>query len=191
MGTRHLIAVQLDGDLKIAQYGQWDGYPAGQGATVLDFLRNKMSPRLFRKALRASRFLTPTELAVLDGTDWTNTHPQLSRDVGATILEKVQDSNGLTLKDSRDFAADSLFCEWAYVIDLDKRRLEVYKGFNTSVEKPKGRFGKLPAPTKGEYEGASQYYPVELIKTYPLNKLPTEKRFLRDLEPEPDEGDEA
>ena len=30
MGTRHLIAVQLDGEYKIAQYGQWDGYPEGK-----------------------------------------------------------------------------------------------------------------------------------------------------------------
>ena len=38
MGTRHLIAVQLDGEYKIAQYGQWDGYPDGKGIDVLHFL---------------------------------------------------------------------------------------------------------------------------------------------------------
>lgn len=27
MGTRHLTAVVIDGDYKVAQYGQWDGYP--------------------------------------------------------------------------------------------------------------------------------------------------------------------
>ena len=27
MGTRNLTAVYLDGEYKIAQYGQWDGLP--------------------------------------------------------------------------------------------------------------------------------------------------------------------
>lgn len=35
MGTRNLTAVYLDGQYKVAQYGQWDGYPEGQGITAL------------------------------------------------------------------------------------------------------------------------------------------------------------
>ena len=37
MGTRHLIAVMADGKYQVAQYGQWDGYPSGQGVSVLTF----------------------------------------------------------------------------------------------------------------------------------------------------------
>jgi len=29
MGTRHCIIAVCDGEHKIAQYGQWDGYPTG------------------------------------------------------------------------------------------------------------------------------------------------------------------
>ena len=36
MGTRHLVAVIHKDEYKVAQYGQWDGYPSGQGDTVLD-----------------------------------------------------------------------------------------------------------------------------------------------------------
>lgn len=32
MGTRNLTAVYIDGEYKVAQYGQWDGYPEGPGA---------------------------------------------------------------------------------------------------------------------------------------------------------------
>jgi hypothetical protein len=39
MGTRNLTRVICDGKTKVAQYGQWDGYPEGQGKTVLNFLR--------------------------------------------------------------------------------------------------------------------------------------------------------
>jgi len=38
MGTRNLTMVISDGKTKIAQYGQWDGYPSGQGADILAFL---------------------------------------------------------------------------------------------------------------------------------------------------------
>lgn len=31
MGTRNPTAVVLDGEYKLAQYGQWDGFPSGQG----------------------------------------------------------------------------------------------------------------------------------------------------------------
>lgn len=50
MGTRNLTAVYLDGQYKVAQYGQWDGYPEGQGITVLTFLRDKMDLELFKEA---------------------------------------------------------------------------------------------------------------------------------------------
>ncbi|EGP83674.1 unnamed protein product [Zymoseptoria tritici ST99CH_3D1] len=40
MGTRHLILVWYKGKWHIAQYGQWDGYPGGQGMTVFRFLTN-------------------------------------------------------------------------------------------------------------------------------------------------------
>lgn len=39
MGTRHLICVSHNDQCKVAQYGQWDGYPAGQGVNILAFLR--------------------------------------------------------------------------------------------------------------------------------------------------------
>lgn len=62
MRTRHLIAVQLDGEYKIAQYGQWDGYPEGKGVDVLHFLRNRMDEEKFKVALRRSSFISDKAL---------------------------------------------------------------------------------------------------------------------------------
>ena len=62
MGTRHLIAAKIDGVYKLAQYGQWDGYPEGQGVAVLDFLVNKMDVAAFTAALRNCRFISNMEI---------------------------------------------------------------------------------------------------------------------------------
>ena len=40
MGTRHLIIVKSEGKTKVAQYGQWDGYPTGQGKDIAIFLHS-------------------------------------------------------------------------------------------------------------------------------------------------------
>lgn len=53
----------------------------------------------------------------------------LSRDVSASVLPLIAEGKVEFLNDSRDFGKDSLFCEWAYVIDLDENILECYKGF--------------------------------------------------------------
>ncbi len=60
--------------------------------------------------------------------------------------------------DGIEFIKDSLFCEWAYIINLDNNTLEVWKGFQQSPQKD-NRYG-----TSLE----DGYYPCALIKTYPL-----------------------
>jgi len=179
MGTRHLIAVYQGGTHKIAQYGQWDGYPSGQGRDVLTFLHDEQKVHMMRDyRLKLCRFLTEQVMTKIDdthGRDWAVFYPQLSRNMGADILNLVSKSDGVMLKDSIEFAADSLFCEWAYVIDFDTNTFEVYKGFNT--EPAVGRFKDF------EIEPGSEYQPVTLIKSYPLDALPSYEQFITDCEP--------
>lgn len=180
MGTRHLVAVKLDGEYRIAQYGQWDGYPSGQGATVLEFL-SKWDRPLFEKKLRASGFYTPDELKALWHGDWLDRNPHISRDTGADILQIVQDApDGIKLKNAIDFAGDSLFCEYGYVIDLDGNVLEVFKGFNKEPLADNERFAKAPRDNE-------EYYPIRRIAQYPLYSLPSAEAFLKQLEPEDEE----
>ena len=58
MGTRSLIAVQLDGEYKIAQYSQWDGYPEGQGLGCLNFLKTCMVEYKFQAMLRNLKIIS-------------------------------------------------------------------------------------------------------------------------------------
>lgn len=178
MGTRHLIAVQIDGIYKVAQYGQWDGHPSGQGADVLAFLRSVDLPK-FADAVRSVSFLTDEDVEQInniiaeDGLQrsWQSRWPALSRDAGAKILGMVMESRAepLKLKNSIDFANDSLFCEWAYVIDLDAMRLEVFRGFNRVPPEDGARF-------KGETDG--EYYPVMQVASWALSDLPTDAEMV-------------
>lgn len=197
MGTRHCVVAIVDGEHKIAQYGQWDGYPTGQGRTICNFIQNEMDLEKFRNALRETRFLEQSEiysmwkenvgvdLEASGGTvEWGlaqkfgEIHPELSRDTGADILALVQ--NGVRgLKNSIDFVKDSLFCEYAYVVDTDNEVLEVYSGFNKEPVPEGERFSDLEAYTGARVDG-DRYYPVKLLTKVPFAEATEE--FMERLE---------
>lgn len=183
MGTRHLIAVALNGKYKVAQYGQWDGYPSGQGKTVLEFLRT-VDLVAFREKIKATRWLTKADIAKVNKTaNWPAAYPHLSRDAGAKILQMVMAADEpLRLQNSISFAGDGLFCEWAYVVDFDKMALEVFSGFHKEPTPPESRF-----PSGADWLSHSDgYAPVRLVATFSLNCLPDLETFLKVLEPAED-----
>ena len=62
MGTRHLTAVFLDGKYRVAQYGQWDGYPERAGRNCLNFARTiveKSARAKFADKVRNCSWATP------------------------------------------------------------------------------------------------------------------------------------
>lgn len=196
MGTRNLTMVIHQQEPKIAQYGQWDGYPSGQGSTALKFLFRMMNENKldeFKKRLESLRWITKEEGEKLDAMDdWKSKYPYLSRDAGADILNAVlfnqmEVSEGIAgrkeipvevefLSDAREFAGDSLFCEWAYVIDLDNETFEVYEGFNKQPLNESDRFFIL----QKEWE---VYKPIRLVKSYSLRNLPSHSQMINDCSP--------
>lgn len=191
MGTRSLTCVVLDGQFKIAQYGQFDGYPSGQGSTALSIMReivaqNKLDR--FRDKVRTLTKLTDAQhkqlwidvgadpskdyVSMEIGNAFDAKHPELSRRTGAEILSLVLNRDITCVQISDDFANDSLFCEWCYVIDLDQALFEVYRGFQKQPHS-KGRFSKNSCESSG-------YYPVGLVKSYSLKSLPTTDVFVQD-----------
>lgn len=217
MGTRHLIAVVAGNRHRIAQYGQWDGYPSGQGVTVADFAKKLNDPAelaAFKAGLEKCRFATEDEMKAVykgfaDEDGWMtmeqsnafaeSKYGYLSRNTGAGILEligKWDVPEPMLHNDSFSFAADGLFCEWAYVIDLDNEKLEVYSGFHGSPAPEGERFAVFNEQTK------EKYGPVHLLTKFTFAELAlmTEDEFIKaviekdkELKPDnyEDEEDEA
>lgn len=193
MGTRNLTAVFKDNKYIVAQYGQWDGYPSCAGKTILEFISNPSNIEKLKQKLNVCRWITQEELneaykkaEVPENSMFVNMKqlaivnellPFLNRDIGYSILSCIANCEApeILLKDSIGFANDSLFCEYGYVIDLDKNTFEIYEGYNKKPLKQDERFYN-PAINNAEY------YPIKHLKTYPLNKLPNEESFLKEIE---------
>ena len=191
MGTRNLTIVTSNGQTKVAQYGQWDGYPEGQGLTALSTLKRIiLSGQLgqFKAKIDNLQWISDEDAEKIEKDEnWDKNYPYLSRDCAADILEAIHfgtmqirtgigerkevsvNITGLVNKET--FAADSLFCEWAYVIDLDKGVFEVYEGFNKTPLNETDRFFHLQ-------DLKEEYYPIKLLASFDLNNLPSEEDFL-------------
>lgn len=190
MGTRNLTMVIKDNKTKIAQYGQWDGYPNGQGLTVLNFLKEADMDQ-FKAQLDKCKFAnkrTPTENLSLNYN---------SRDLGGDILNAVYYSKDkrILLVNKEEFIIDGLFCEWAYIIDLDSNVLQVYKGYYGGKLTKDDRFYNLQKrvdrkekqqATEAKKEGRGHYireenYHCELVGEFKLDELPSDEDFIKGI----------
>ena len=167
MGTRNLTIVLVNGKVKVAQYGQWDGYPTGVGKTIAKFIQNELDLKTFKKY--ASQLELATKQMIKDswidsGADpnsdrvtfdvadmHSSIYPEFSRDTGAYILGLIQTGLVSHVDNQYSFIKNSLFCEWAYELDLDKQVVKVYKG--------------------SQHIGHDKYGPCKVIKTYKFNEF--------------------
>ncbi len=137
MGTRGLTkVVDRNGVTKVAQYGQWDHYPAGQGVNVLNFLTE--TPKMVKQlelALDKCEFVSEAVSQVLyaeynnkypesDEMDrFTMVMPAFSRDTCSDILKVVYYSAGkVQMLDESEFEKDDRVCEGVYEINYQTNK---------------------------------------------------------------------
>ena len=187
MGTRHLIIVYLHGQYRVAQYGQWDGYPEGAGVECLRFLRDEMDEIQFKGNLIRTKWIDDKKLEFMLDKFNGYVPPEFHRDTGVQILRMIQNDEILTnrLYNDIEFAADSVFCEWAWVIDFDRKTFEAYKGFNGLELTNKDRFYFL----RNHESKDSEYHGVKLVYEWRFNDLPTDEQFLKILNYEDSESE--
>jgi len=185
MGTRGVIGFYREGKTKVS-YSQFDSYPSEMGKNILEEIRYKKIEELnkafdFIKVVGEKTKPTIEEInecikkgglninvSTQSVEDWYN----LLREFQGT-LKPYLDSIIPYMDNYESFLGDGLFCEWGYIINLDKNVLEVWKGFEKGITKNRYEIKKLPDNGYGN---------CVLIKEYPLNDLPTEEKFIEELE---------
>lgn len=175
MGTRNLTMVyDQNGETKVAQYGQWDGYPSGVGICVLTFLQDTERFEEFKSKLSKIRFLDAEdrdkefiEAYNKNTPKWSNepdkrTEEQkewfdnfISRDLADAVLTNIANSDDeeIILKDStKEGSGSDVWIEFCYVINLKENTFSVYQRLDMEPE-----------------------------QVYSLDNLPTKEQFLKDL----------
>lgn len=139
MGTRGLTKVIKNGETLVAQYGQWDHYASGQGATaffavqrpdVIERLSAKVDTLCYYPSEEERRAMSkPFEdghaegwMTMESGKSFGDTYPSLTRDTGAEILYVIADAEErVPLFLDIDFEKDDLFCEGVLTVNLDNQ----------------------------------------------------------------------
>jgi len=120
MGTRHSQSViTKEGDLKIQQYGQWDGYPEAQGVDILDYLKNG-DLKKYQANLENVPLISNDQVeAVNKDENWAGNYPYLSRDCGSKIHQMIEDGV-VEFVQHTSLEECKKWCEGFYTIDFSK-----------------------------------------------------------------------
>lgn len=169
MGTRGSYGFYKNNINKLT-YNHFDSYPTCLGANVVNFIKrhsNEELNNIFNSIKLVDEEDYPTEREALDlkqigfGTEYKNKKLNWYEILGSHYGDLNLYSEGLTyMINHNDFVKDSLFCEWAYIINLDSNELEIYVGFQ---KEPDNNRYIVDAPTK------SGYYNCKLIESIPLD----------------------
>lgn len=185
MGTRGALGFRY-GDTDKVAYNHFDSYPSGLGIEVVKTIRKWNDEQLAGAAARIEMFdpeVPPTaaqkeryadmaDLAVSNRSldDWYCLLRHAQGDLD-TYIDGTVDHMSIG---GPQFLFDSLFCEWAYIINMDTRNLEIYHGFNKSPD-GKGRYAATLEDPPVDYQGnvyrKSEYYGVSLITEIPLSEI--------------------
>ena len=190
MGTRNLTVVRSNGEIKVAQYGQYDGYPSAAGVEIIRALSYPEAVDNLKIGVEHCHWISDEDLEErwsLYGRDkdtgfveWNKakefeeSYPTLGRDIGAGIIEYIilHCFSDIELHNQIDFANDPTFCEWAYAIDLDNGVLETYC--------PYGSMRELQNYNEG-MDCVLKDYAVPLVRVDSLYNLPDIENFCREL----------
>lgn len=175
MGTRGAFGFLKGGKLKVA-YNHFDSYPSCLGNKILFYVRcNNVAKlnRIFDGIELINVAIPPTEeqKRMFSEVADLNVGEQSTND-WYCLFRKFQGKPEYyelfgMMPDDQAFLLDGLFCEWAYIINLDENSFDIYRGFAkespsdgifAGYKKIKDRFG--------------EYFPVNRIIKYSLSKLP-------------------
>ena len=198
MGTRGAYGFRVNGK-DFINYNSMSSYPSWLGVETLKYIRDNSiadlkdtaskltlvddnSPISFRDIELVCNF-SNTDLSSIDfkNLTWDNLYSSV-----VTGWDTLYDLPYVF--DNSNFLFDSTFCEWAYIINLDTEKLEIYEGlYRHNQRNAKGRYVTLPDDLQEEYREhwgryeteydteEKVYLGVKLIKEYSLKYLQSKK----------------
>jgi len=183
MGTRGLYGIRKNGIDK-ATYNHFDSYPDWLGKEISKFCINNSVGDLenfFNNIKLVDEESNPTDeqieeckaagyadFSVSNGDE--NEWYCLLRELQGNFTEYqkcIDNNSNVYMTDGIDFIKDSLWCEYAYIINLDDNVLEFYVGNQTEPQEG-NRYG-----TEVSYDGfdGTKFYPCKLLMTFPLEEM--------------------
>ncbi|MDU1912528.1 hypothetical protein [Fusobacterium sp.] len=187
MGTRGLFGLRKNNKDKTT-YNHFDSYPSYLGEEMVEYVKNHSKEEM--TALYDKLIMVDEEFNTSQFTEeqkerykeFMKKNDFFSHTLdGAKTAENISmycflhEFQGRLYKydeypeidlmiDNHNFIKNSLFCEWAYIINLDTNKLEVWEGFQ---EKPQenNRYG---------IEKDNGFYPCALVKEIDIEKIKLE-----------------
>ncbi len=178
MSTRGLYGIRKNGIDKCT-YNHCDSYPEYLGSEILNFCAKNSVERLsklFDNIDMVIENTKPTEEQIdickksgytdfrvsrQNENDWYCLLRNLQGDF-KKYTECIDNNEKVFMIDNIDFIKASLFCEYAYIINLDEKVLEFYVGFQNTPQ-TNNRYGVL--------HDDNGYYPCKLAFVIPLDEI--------------------
>ncbi len=124
MSTRGLMGLKKKGEVK-AQYNHFDSYISGLGKSIIETI-NKIP-----KEDRVNRFNNVFDNIVL--VEENDDNYSEYREYQGNLQAYLDGFNCMI--DNKDFINDTLFCEYAYIINLDTNTLDITFGWKNRQTK--------------------------------------------------------
>lgn len=192
MGTRGCYGFRKNGTDKLT-YNHFDSYPSYLGEIMVKFCKEtsiKEMNEIFDKIILVDESSMPTKEQIAECIKfYDGTVSNQTPDDWYCLLRNAQGNpsaykTGLKyMTDCADFIKDSLFCEYAYIINLDTNCLEFWIGFQRE-------------PSYGNRYGTEDdrgYYPCKMASYYPIEPQYMEKysveEYVADMEKLSREGE--
>ena len=167
MGTRGCYGFRKNGIDKLT-YNHFDSYPDWLGRKMIEFCKTtsiKEMNKIFDRIVLVNRDSKPTQEQIKECIGcYDDSVSNRTPEDWYCLLRKSQGEpdaykNGLKyMIKNNDFIKDSLFCEYAYIINLDTNCLEFWVGFQSTPDEG-NRYGT---------EKVDGYYPCKMVSYYPI-----------------------
>lgn len=170
MGTRGLYGFRKNGIDKLT-YNHFDSYPDYLGQIMVEFCKTtsvEEMNKIFDRVVLVEEGSTPTKEQIVECAEFYNGSVSTGQIEDWYCLLRNAQGNPNVYKhglkymiDNQGFIKDSLFCEYAYIINLDEECLEFYVGFQKEPDEY-NRYGT---------ESDDGYYPCKLLEEYSLGEI--------------------